>query len=705
MRRPSVLVLSLVLAFFLFARAGGEEVRKLVAVPDFALEPAGKILDDEMGVLAASMFVPALQKRFRVLPREELLAFLQKKGYSQRQLLSDNKAIAALKEIGVSLLLMGRIKRIAEGKYRIEALLFDIEKGTIVSQAKKRIIEKTGDLTNACREMSAELVKVTAKTSPSPVPTAAGKTAKPGGADPAAYEKLEVEIHTNKGSFVIRLFPREAPVTVQNFVRLCRAGYYDGKLIHRVIKDFIVQMGASDAAGHGNPGNIPNEFNDHPHVRGAVAMARNVRKGGVSHGAQFYVALKRLEKLDRNFTVFGQVVKGMDVIDAIAAVPVREEDGNPYFPAEKLVILGTEVRETAEPFTPPPMLPPMITLKTKGVIIAEVATSKGTFRMRFYPRKAPKLVANFLDLAQRHFYDGLEWHRVVRDFVIQTGDPDPDDPSFDEAPRPVVREAPSDLKHVKGAVGAAKSSEDTDINSSSQFYICLKDLPFLDGKYAIFAQVYEGMDVVEAIGKVPTDASDRPIDPVYVDKITIINLGDVTPPWEKKAGKGDLVPAAENTPYSKIVAVISTDYGDIKMKFYADKAPRTVANFINLARRGFYDGMYIHRVVRGVLIQMGDPKTNGQTAPPPIPDEFDNGLSHYKGTVAMANRGEPGTATCQFFINLQDNLQYDGKYTVFAEVIEGLEVAEKISRLKVTNVNGEPETKVYFSVKLMTWKE
>ncbi|GAB4162486.1 MAG: hypothetical protein Kow00107_09780 [Planctomycetota bacterium] len=330
----------------------------------------------------------------------------------------------------------------------------------------------------------------------------------------------------------------------------------------------------------------------------------------------------------------------------------------------------------------------------------------GTFKIRFYPDKAPRLVQNFITLAQKRFYDGLIWHRVVADFVIQAGDPKPDDPYINDAPVDIPREAPSDLKHIPGAVAMARSENSTpDIHSNCQFYICLKELPNLDGKYAVFGQVYEGMDVVLKIGQVPVDVEkdDRPLNPVYINKITIRNLGNTKLPGEK--GSADnLVPAEPNTPHSKIIAVIDTDKGQIKLKFYADKAPRTVANFIELARRGFYDGMYIHRVSSGKIIQMGDPKTNGQAEPPNIPDE-DNGLSHYAGTVAMAKLSEPDTANCQFFINISDNMEYNNNYTVFAEVIEGLEIARSISHLKVSDMYGKPVQKVYFSIKLMREKD
>lgn len=702
-RRIAVLLsLFLAIAVFTFAEEEQKDTRPLVAVPDFLLQPAGQFEDEEMGVLAASMIIPYLEQRYRVLDRDELLKFLEANKNTQLDLFTSSAAASSLKNIGVTILLMGRINKIEATKFRIEMLMLNLENGKIEGNAKPGQISKTGDLANECRRMAQELVEEKPEEKPpvneEPKPTPKEQF------DPSKFSKVQVEIVTSEGSFKMRFFPNDAPITVQNFIRLAYSGHFKDKYVHRVIKDFIVQMGAADKIGTAQTVNIPNEFNNRPHVRGAVAMARNVRAKGYSHGTQFYVALKTIEKLDRNFTVFAHVVEGMDVIDKISMIPVINVQGNPFFPEKDVSIEDIIVSETDAPFNPPPPLPPMITTNTKGVIIAEVSTSMGTFFMRFHPDKAPRLVENFLDLAQRRFYDGLEWHRVIRDFVIQSGDPDPDDPQFEEAPRDVVRESPSDLKNLRGTVAGAKSQEDTDINSTSQFYINVKHNEYLDGKYAVFATVYKGLEVVDTISKAATDGNDRPIEPVYINKIVIKNLGDVVPPWDGDGTERNLVPAPPNTPHSKMIAVISTDAGDIHVKFFADQAPKTVANFISLAQKGFYDGMFIHRVSRGKIVQFGDHSTNNQTEPPTIPDEKSS-LRHYKGTIAMAHVGKPNSATCQFFINVVDNPEFDGSYFIFAEVIKGMDVVEQLSNLKTTDYEGRPESRVFFSVKLMKYAE
>jgi peptidyl-prolyl cis-trans isomerase B (cyclophilin B) len=127
------------------------------------------------------------------------------------------------------------------------------------------------------------------------------------------------------GEFVIEFFPQEAPRTVENFVGLARKGFYDGVTFHRVEPGFVAQAGdpqsktlpAGDRRlGTGGPGySIKAEFNKNPHVRGTVAMARS--QDPDSAGSQFYICFKPAAFLDGQYTVFGQVTKGMEVVDAI----------------------------------------------------------------------------------------------------------------------------------------------------------------------------------------------------------------------------------------------------------------------------------------------------------------------------------------------------------------------------------------------------
>ena len=123
-----------------------------------------------------------------------------------------------------------------------------------------------------------------------------------------------------------------------------------------------------------------------------------------------------------------------------------------------------------------------------------------------------------------------------------------------------------------------------------------------------------------------------------------------------------------------LVAVFDTDRGEIKVELFADRAPLTVANFVNLARRGFYDGLNFHRVIPDFMIQGGCPKGTGTGGPGyKFEDEANNGVKHDRGVLSMANAG-PNTNGSQFFITHIATDWLDGKHTVFGQVIMGQEV-------------------------------
>ena len=132
--------------------------------------------------------------------------------------------------------------------------------------------------------------------------------------------------------------------------------------------------------------------------------------------------------------------------------------------------------------------------------LVDIVTAKGTITIKLYEEEAPKTCDNFLKLAKQGFYDGLTFHRVVKDFVIQGGDPTGTGRGGHGYTLPA--EISPNLKHVKGAVAMARLPDTVNPqrrSSGSQFYICLKDNFFLDGKYTIFGQVVQGMEICEKI--------------------------------------------------------------------------------------------------------------------------------------------------------------------------------------------------------------
>lgn len=143
-------------------------------------------------------------------------------------------------------------------------------------------------------------------------------------------------------------------------------------------------------------------------------------------------------------------------------------------------------------------------------------------------------------------------------------------------------------------------------------------------------------------------------------------------------------------------AVLETSCGRIEVELLAREAPQTVNNFVFLARRGFYDGLTFHRVVRDFVIQGGDPKGDGTGGPGyTFPDELDNDLRYELGTVAMANRG-PDTNGSQFFIVTGERgTQLPKQYTIFGRVVRGLDVARRISELESPTAPERPAQTVY----------
>lgn len=130
-------------------------------------------------------------------------------------------------------------------------------------------------------------------------------------------------------------------------------------------------------------------------------------------------------------------------------------------------------------------------------------------------------------------------------------------------------------------------------------------------------------------------------------------------------------------------AVFETTMGSFKVELFTDLAPKTAQNFIDLANKGFYDGVIFHRVIDGFMIQGGDPKGTGTGGPGyTIPDEFGPGLKHDgPGVLSMANAG-PNTGGSQFFITLVPTPWLDGKHAIFGRVVSGMEVVEAIGKVE-----------------------
>ena len=129
-----------------------------------------------------------------------------------------------------------------------------------------------------------------------------------------------------------------------------------------------------------------------------------------------------------------------------------------------------------------------------------------------------------------------------------------------------------------------------------------------------------------------------------------------------------------------LTAIFDTARGPIRVELLPDQAPLTVANFVNLAKRGFYDGLNFHRVIADFMVQGGCPEGSGRGGPGyRFEDETGNGVRHERGVLSMANAG-PNTNGSQFFITHVATPWLDGKHTVFGKVVEGLDVVDAIAQ-------------------------
>ena len=147
---------------------------------------------------------------------------------------------------------------------------------------------------------------------------------------------------------------------------------------------------------------------------------------------------------------------------------------------------------------------------------ASIQTTEGVIEFELFDDDAPETVANFRKLAGENFYDGIIFHRIISDFMIQGGDPDGTGMG---GPGYSFKDEINSHKVVRGALAMANAGPNT--NGSQFFIVTIESAPWLDGKHTVFGQVTDGMDTVDAIEAVPTGAGDRPVDPPVINSIDV----------------------------------------------------------------------------------------------------------------------------------------------------------------------------------------
>ncbi len=171
-------------------------------------------------------------------------------------------------------------------------------------------------------------------------------------------------------------------------------------------------------------------------------------------------------------------------------------------------------------------------------IVTITMNSGDVIKAELYPEIAPITVNNFISLIQKHFYDGLIFHRVIKGFMIQGGCPDGTGmggPGYSIKGEFASNGVKNDLKHTEGVLSMARAMHPN--SAGSQFFIMHKTSPHLDGSYAAFGKVTEGMDVVNKIAATRTDYSDRPLEKQVIRSMTVETFGVAYPEPEKLPGR------------------------------------------------------------------------------------------------------------------------------------------------------------------------
>ncbi len=295
-------------------------------------------------------------------------------------------------------------------------------------------------------------------------------------------------------------------------------------------------------------------------------------------------------------------------------------------------------------------------------------------------------MALFIKTARDGGYNGTAFHRVIRQGIIQGGDPLSKDPAakdrYGTGGLSLLKAEINAEKHTRGAVSAVLVPNRPD-SAGTQFFICIIDQPALDGQFTVFGRVAEGILVAQKLSEAPADAKAAPLERLEVSRVSI---------RDKPAPTAEPFSTETIEELKRYTAVLETALGPITIAFTPEKAPEHVRNFLRLAQAGVYDGTSWHRVVKGFVIQTGHMPTRREPLAEPqqrlvrdLKAEF-NDQPHEAGTVSMARLSEPDTASTSFFIVTARSQMLDQKYTVFGRVVSGLEVVQKIEAVAV---NGE----------------
>jgi len=370
-----------------------------------------------------------------------------------------------------------------------------------------------------------------------------------------------VKVSTTMGDLVFELDQANAPATVENFLGYVTRGFYNGTTFHRVLRNHLIQGGGLLADGSPKPAGDPivNESKAKAkHTRGTIAMARST-SGPNTATSQFFINVVDNANLDTDadgagHAIFGKVIVGMRVADAIRMTPVGQDlTGETSKPVNPIIILtartitseeattaiATEAKNAAAVTTlsTSDTVAPVVTDVPK-VAFVQLTTTKGDIVIQLDGEKAPISTANFLTYVDQGFYNGLIFHRVINNFMIQGGGFDANMVQSKKANPPIKNEYKNGLKNLKGTIAMARLGGQPD-SASSQFFINVVDNAMLDeardgAAYAVFGKVVAGMNVVDLIKSVKTAPKGSHGD-VPVETITITSARRLTDAEAQKA--------------------------------------------------------------------------------------------------------------------------------------------------------------------------
>lgn len=338
-------------------------------------------------------------------------------------------------------------------------------------------------------------------------------------AQPAAAKQAVVE--TSAGTFVVDLDPVAAPNQVAYFMKTAQEGGYDRTTFHRAVRFGMVQGGdplSKDPSkrslyGTGGLNAVKAEPRAAKMTRGSVAAVLVPGKPD-SAGAQFFIVLADQPALDGQYTVFGHVSDGMEVLMKLSETPVDASG----VATERAEIARVTIRDTPpEPFVHD-------SREELAKYRALLDTSAGLITVELFADKAPETVRQFLRLADAGVYTWMAFHRVAPGFVIQTGALSSRQAPLTEKQQRLVRNLQpefNDTKHVKGIVSMARG--DDPASASTSFFITTGTSTALDGVYTAFGRVVEGMAAVEAIEATPR-TGETPNTRIELTAIRVIKL-------------------------------------------------------------------------------------------------------------------------------------------------------------------------------------